>query len=158
MKKFLTYRTASILGWIGFALLVTSWFLPRHTWQEWLASSLGFILVVIDLVASFHQRGYSKGLIQGARKESVRTAKAYADGYKQGAAHATGRHRPVDFRAVSDEDRCTSPNLEAELNKGLAADKADEQPTAKEHRCQSCGDLTETTFCEPSCTTEGATK
>ena len=65
IKKHLTYRNASILGWVGLALVIASWFLPAHSWQDFIASTLGLVFAVISLAAYHHERGRAKGFAEG---------------------------------------------------------------------------------------------
>ena len=93
MKKFLTYRNAGILGWIGFAMVVASWFTPSHSWQDLLLSSFGIILSIVGLAASYHQEGRGKGFSEG-----------YAAGRVQVGVIdiGSGVYKVNDFGAVGD--------------------------------------------------------
>jgi len=93
MKKFLTYRTAGILGWIGFAMVVASWFTPSNSWQDILLSSFGIILSIVGLAASYHQEGRDKGFSEGYAAGRVQVAEITI---------GSGIYKVQDFGAVCD--------------------------------------------------------
>lgn len=161
MKKYLTYRTATILGGLGLALLVASMFLPARSWEGFILILLGLVLTVIHIAATYHQRGYSKGHADARTILTEEVDKLVAEINQMNRPYLL-QAGPIDInlnRVPIVQNFGPNP-LEVELNRGLAADKLDdghidwkpfEEPTANEHRCQSCGVLTDTTFCEPAC-------
>jgi len=64
IKKHMTYRNAGILGWVGLALIIASFFLPAAGWQDNAVSALGFVLTIVSLAATYHERGYIKGITE----------------------------------------------------------------------------------------------
>ena len=65
MKKHFTYRNARILGWIGLALIITSFFLPAHSWQDIIAYTTGLAFWLVSFAASYHRHGRSLGFEEG---------------------------------------------------------------------------------------------
>ena len=126
MKKFLTYRTATIAGWIGLALLTASWFLPLYSWQERAATMLGIVLIMVDIAATYHAKGRIKGhadaraIITEEFDKRIAEAKLTRVPIKQdfGPTDVTFNGAPV--RHIGHNP------LEAEHRQYLAADKVDE--------------------------------
>lgn len=65
MKKYLTYRNAAIVEWLGLAMLVATLFVPAHGLADILLSFFGGFLFIIGIVAYWHQQGYEKGFTEG---------------------------------------------------------------------------------------------
>jgi len=72
IKKHLTYRNAGILGWVGLALIIASYFLPAAGWQDNAVATCGFVLTIISLAATYHERGRDRGFEEGCAAASVR--------------------------------------------------------------------------------------
>lgn len=132
LKKYLSYTTATSLLYLSFAICIASAFLPGLPGRIVWAFGILFLIVSIGI-------------------------RAYLDGYRKGRAAAPGVPTVVINLApgtysAEDIDQVkqafTGPPAEQHHVEWPDFETA-YQPTAHEHRCQSCGEHSEGVFCAP---------
>jgi hypothetical protein len=125
VNKFYTRRTANILNIAGWVFTIAAWPLPRP-WD-----SLSAVTALGVFFCSLHIRsyldGYERGLIHGAAKEAQLHFGALGNERKYHSDKA-------DWTPLTEQDwlgnntftaKTFRENLDRELNRGLAADKAE---------------------------------